>query len=112
MVEDGSCERCDDYYQPTPDLKECEPLAGNILISKIIELEDANRRETDANEKYQVQNDALQNVVRDQSEDKKLMAADNDGCIIENEALSQANKILFEQCKDEKGKLNDGYSEL
>lgn len=40
------------------------------------------------------------------------MAADNDGCIIENEALSQANKILFEQCKDEKGKLNDGYSEL
>jgi len=32
IMDDGSCVRCDNYYQPTPDLKECEPLAGNILV--------------------------------------------------------------------------------
>jgi len=51
-------------------------------------------------------------VVRGQAEDKKLFAAKNDQCIIEKDQLSQANKILFEQCKEDKNSLNDGYSEL
>ena len=53
MQDDGSCLACDSYYAPTADLKECEPLAGNLLVQKILELEDEKKREVAEKEKYQ-----------------------------------------------------------
>jgi hypothetical protein len=57
MLNNGSCDRCQEYFQPTPDLKECEPLAGGILVQKINELEAIKSRESEEKKKYQTQND-------------------------------------------------------